>query len=93
VTGGLAQACICGCGKQFRRSRSMPICKAASDRAHALVKQIPPLDEPNAEFRRRNRFWADRSAVLAALRGDLGDAARRLAYQAEHGGRLAPVRA
>lgn len=65
-----AKPCLCGCGAMFSRTKSIPLCKAASDRAYEIMRAIPLLDEPNAYARRSYRFWDGTATVAAALAAD-----------------------
>jgi hypothetical protein len=62
--------CLCGCGRTFRRPRSIALCKAGTARAYELMRAIPLLDEFNAESRRSYRFWSSEVTVAAALAAD-----------------------
>jgi hypothetical protein len=61
--------CLCGCGRRIRRSRSLPLCKAASDRAWAAFRtQTRGLS--TTEYQRRfNAFYGSAETVAAALAG------------------------
>lgn len=80
--------CLCDCGRQLRRERSLPLCRAASARAYELVKLFPlptNLSLADPRLARSNYFFCDAKTVAAALRGDLAEAARRMAYREQHG--------
>lgn len=88
-----ARSCLCGCGRTFNRSRSMPLCKLATARVYQLIPTLPLLDELNARDRRSNRVWCDEKTVAALLTDDMAEAQRRVEHRAEHGFYADPDRA
>jgi len=62
--------CLCLCGATFARTKSIPLCKAASARAYEIMRAIPLLDVQNAYARRSYAFWTGFETVRAALAAD-----------------------
>lgn len=91
----IARQCLCQCGQSFpRRSRSLPLCTSASARLDTLITQLPLIENcADPIMARRNRVMVDAVTVAALLAGEMDEAARRVAYRAEHGLYASPDKA
>jgi hypothetical protein len=86
-------SCLCGCGRTYRRPKSMPLCKPASTRAWAVCRSLYGDADLCEQGRINARFWVDPETVRAALNGDLAKVQQRVAYRDEHGLYADPDRA
>lgn len=67
ATAAPVQSCLCQCGRTFRRPRSLPLCKPASDRVWAAFKAQArdlSVDEYQRAF---NRLYSNPLAVAMLL--------------------------
>lgn len=76
--------CLCGCGTLLARTKSYPLCRAATGRVFAFIRETAP-DDLNERQRMSNRVWVDERTVAAILADDVTEAVRRVRYRADHG--------
>ena len=59
--------CLCGCGQQIKRAKSLPMCKLSTERARRIFRE-QTRDISVTEYTRAfNRFYGSRETVAAAL--------------------------
>jgi hypothetical protein len=85
--------CLCGCGRQFSRPLSMPLCVPATQRARRVFRELARGLDTSEYQRLYNRFWIDQETVRAALAGNLDEVRRRVQFRADHGLYADPDRA
>lgn len=84
--------CLCGCPRTFARSKSHPLCKPATARVWAFIRELTP-DDLNERMRVTNRVWVDGQTVAAIVARDFDEALRRIEHRAVHGLHADPDRA
>lgn len=62
-----SKACLCGCGANVKRVKSLALCKVAAIRARSAFRASAHGMRPNDYIRAFNAFYGDPNAVAAAL--------------------------